>query len=434
MPTILYKCLVEVRIMHEYYLIGADGSNFFDFSPDARRTYLREQVAYGHYKLLTDLTIEPTAATQRLLTQYQLKFSLTYTGYVIGIEVDEHLSEDTQASSFRPRNILPDGLVFEFLVSAKNPSFRNFTNTRQRTIVPAIYVLDSADPRNLFPNLATPVANFTDQTSYETGELAAFTEAGVQVVKQAQQTTRSDRLADWQTISPAQGFLNELDRRLLPKRFYVNLPGTDKIRVEATLRRVNGDDVVTIVQESKGRAWFDFSRPAKTTNELPNDNYDLTITSSTPNAVLFHKNVYLSDSYNPAAFALIRLHHGATLGAFSLLRNGALIFDSSATEDPHLIFEIWIQSRLTYWRYTSKTGKPLPVQGPLPGTVTLSPDKDYIETRKPYSLRSKQTAMQTLDPPLPNPLPDVIRETSPPRQYTYVDTPIFNIRSSVIHR
>ncbi|WP_020598748.1 hypothetical protein [Spirosoma panaciterrae] len=425
MPTILYKRLIEVRLLHEYYLIKGDGSNFFVLSPQARRAYLRTQILSGNYNLLNDLTIEPTETTQQLLQQYKLKFSATYTGCVIGIEVHKYLSETDQTISFRPKTVLPNDLVFEFIILPKNPLFRNFTNTRLQTFAPAIYVLDSADTRNVFPNLSVPVADFTDQNSYETGELAAFMENGARVVKQALQTTKVDDPADWQIVTPTQGFLNESDRRLLPKRFYVNLSGTQKQSIDAQLSRPTGEVVGKVVQEAKERAWLDFSRINKTTIKLPDGAYQLTING--PDGLLMNQLVYLSDSYNPTAFALIRLHHQDDLGDFSLLQNGALKYNASTTEDPQLIFEIWLQSRLTYWRYSAKTQKGLTLEPPLGNLLTLSADKQYVETKKPYSLRFKQTTTQNLDVPLPNPSPVLIKQTGSPRFYTYVDTPIHKI-------
>lgn len=100
-----YRLLFEVRLLHHYWL--DEGAKVFDTLPKEKRETRLQQ-----YDRSTFLHVEPTGTTKVLLKGLGGIYKDTALGYIVGVPVNEVISNDT---------------IFEFSITIKDPAFFNYT-------------------------------------------------------------------------------------------------------------------------------------------------------------------------------------------------------------------------------------------------------------------------------------------------------------------
>lgn len=421
MATIHYQLLAEVRVLHEYFLMQPNRRSLLDLpetSAAERQTHLErltKSVEAG-YDLRTVLRIEPTDTTERQLRQLGLIWRATPTGWLVATPA-RPLPQPDGSRDYEPSTPLPADLALTFRLRPLDASFGNLSAIRLgRRAVPGLFWLTNDPTGKTFdpateqhPKLTLPVAAFDGQHTYETGELAQLPDGtGSTFVTMARRQTNANTPADW-LVAPAFGtktYLNEADRRLLPKRFTYTFaqPQTDFL---AVLRRPDGTEAVRVTYagpDPTDHADLNFSLLPRLPDQvraepLPDGSYTLTLTAGA--GPLGNYPVVLSDDHRTDAFALCELRLRTGQPAYDLLtltdrlRTRRL---ADGIRTPPARFEVLIKSRLAYWRYRPRQGTFLTLPNPSPlGVFLTTTPGGGLRTRQPYLLSNTQT--EFLDSP-----------------------------------
>lgn len=110
---LVFKKLLEVKILHDYYLKGLDEKKF--------------SVWPSNYNILYDIEIIPTVECARLLNDHQIVFKPGPRGFSLYIRVTK---SDLSDNEFRTFIYLSSDVKLTFLIRIKNSFFSNYTNLR----------------------------------------------------------------------------------------------------------------------------------------------------------------------------------------------------------------------------------------------------------------------------------------------------------------
>lgn len=362
MSTIHYKRLIEVRILHDYYLSKADLTSFYALDDDEQADLLSSRITREQYDIRSYLEIFPSESTRTILENYRLRMAPTPSGFVLGVKVKPNLN-DAGEEEYAPAFKLTDALQLGFRLRFKNPNFNTYTNLKVRQSIPARYFFSNTNPNGakIFPSLSVPVGDFQAGKIYEPGELAVVGGA----LQEALEETSSDDAAAWRPVA-GNGFANEQDRTLLPKLFPYSFAEAASAP-EFTLKKQDGTDIKKITINSVAAfqtLYLDFRQTilvaGDEAKEIDDGPYLLEISGDSSTETM---PVYLSDElYQGAGIGAVVIDTGATDPDFSLLNeDGTLITKKKAdgTFVSHPIFEIRFGRRSTYWRYRSDSGETL---------------------------------------------------------------------------
>ena len=112
MSDLLYKRLFEVNLLHDYYLVSADGSSFFEKSKATKEALLKSKLNHRMYNVTDFFEIEPSETTKKSLSEFKLIYRKTALGFVLGIQVKEELT--LGATLYKPRFKFPETLTLLF--------------------------------------------------------------------------------------------------------------------------------------------------------------------------------------------------------------------------------------------------------------------------------------------------------------------------------
>lgn len=350
--VIAYQRLFEVRILHEYYLLGPGVLTYFDLPKTDRDTIFKNRVLWNQYHLRDDLQIEPDEKTQTLLNGLKWRFLQTTAGFAVAASaVPFQLSGGSPAN--KPAIAPASGTQLLFYIRARNPFFQNFTALplRRKTPQPIYYFnnsalsVDGAD----FASLSAAATPILAGKPYEMGELALV--GGV--LKEAlQNTDGNNTTTHWRDL-PGNGYVNESDRICLPKTFNYLFAASDNVQsVTFTLEKPDGTPLPPLTIAGDGvRPLTDVA--VRFTPLPPDGFYQLKIDTG---AAQQNTDVFLTDAYDPTALGIVHLNLDETdltyriLGAEGEIRNQNP--DPAGKPIPP-VFEIRLRSRRTIWRYLS---------------------------------------------------------------------------------
>ena len=350
--VIAYQRLFEIRILHEYYLLGPNVLSYFDLPKTNRDTIFRNRVLWNQYHLRGDLQIEPDKKTETILKGLRWRFLQTSAGFSVAAStVPFQLSNGTPAK--KPAIPPSTGTQMLFYIRSRNQFFNNFTAVPLRTKTPQpIYYcsnsalsVDGAD----FASLSAQVAAIQAGRQYEMGELALI--AGG--LKEAlQNTDGNNTTTHWRNLS-GDGYVNDSDRICLPKTFNYPFDASDNVQSAIfTLEKPDGTSLPPVTITGTGTKPLT-NAPVHFTPLPPDGFYQLKIDTG---AVQKNLDVFLTDAYDPTALGIVHLNLDETdltyriLGAEGEIRNENT--DPAGKPIPP-VFEIRFRSRRTIWRYLS---------------------------------------------------------------------------------
>lgn len=171
--SIVYKRLLEVSVLHEYFLYAKkENANYvkgYDLLTEEEKTDVLSK-----YNIHDILEIQPDEATQKLLQAYRMVFSKSPDGFVIGIRSD---------ANDKPSILIDETLVLTFLVTLRAPFFHNYTGLRFLAEKESIYHFSNltnnykvyTDPgtneQNIGNFLTQPILAFDQNQIYQAGDV-----------------------------------------------------------------------------------------------------------------------------------------------------------------------------------------------------------------------------------------------------------------------
>jgi len=356
--NIIYKPLVEILLLHEFYLTESEGNTIFDKTLQADKIdYLINNYNESDIHITDDLSFNPTDLSKSLLRNQHLHISPTYSGFRVSIDVFEQKLQDG-TTVYQPKINLPDDLNINILLTKNDNYLDRFSNSRLQRNIPAVYYFSNEDVQGAktVPSLSNAIAAYDASYAYEMGELA-FKD------NQVKQFTSDGSANPWIAVTD-NGYVNENDRMLVPFQFNFSFDVSDNInQADFTLKDNTGATIKTISASSSTAALqvvaLDFSGLPQLLSIADVSSpavYTLTVSGSNGYSKQF--NILFADAATNLlqSWALVNIKPRVQTAGFNLIADdGYLVTRVSAagvrTEAP--VFEIRIKSRLAYWCYRS---------------------------------------------------------------------------------
>lgn len=362
--AIIYKILFEVQLMHEYYLTNYDGKNIFENNAVNRQEFLKNKLRDSQKAITDDVYFSVPALAQKVFDDYHLKLLTTYSGFKVAIEVKK-VALAAGRIGYEPLVSLPDRLNIPILINRRNHFIDGFTNrAMSRTINTAFYFSNNNLPKpKKAPFLTNEITDYEAAANYEQGNIARFAADDVRIFyKDILGVNR------WLAIPPG-NYMNENDCLLVEPSFYYTFLASDNVQQATFTLKDNYNTVIQTVY-AKGntdvlkKVSLNFSDSQIRTlpeAELSNNMiYNLEITGSNG----YNKNqslIFLNDEGDfRNVFGMVNINPVVSNPEFKLTDAQGLIITKRNADNSilvnHPIFEIWIKSRFSFWRYVNDRG------------------------------------------------------------------------------
>lgn len=363
--TTIYKILFEVQVLHEYYLTNHNNATIFESSAAARQSFLNDRFLKNARSISSDLRYAVPPSMQSVFSKYRLKLLAGYTGFKVGIEVTPFtLAGNIKA--YKPVVTLPDDLDIQVLLLRKDSIIDTYTNRRLRTNIKAAgyFSNDDLPGAKTFPFLSNPVTAFDAAAVYEQGELSSFGANDTRIF-----FVDNGGADQFLPVTPG-NYYNEADNLLTTPYINYTFPNANTVtQATFTLKDSTNAIVQTIETGSSGKRLystpfqFDTTK-LNTTGSKTVDNtllYTLEVNAdggyTNSHSLLFIKEPGLD---HKDIWGLVNIKPAPVNAAFNLIDgSGFLITRRNAANVatvPPPIFEIWVKSRLSFWRYTNMDG------------------------------------------------------------------------------
>ena len=339
-----YQRLFEVRILHEYFLIGGSTYSYYDQPEAIRDSQLENRLTQGHYRLMQDLSIEPTDRCSKVLRNYRLKFFPTPTGFVIITGTQEKMVNGV--NKVFPRLSIDELLELNFLIKIVNPQFINYTGlplpkdsyTGYHLTNEATNVIDSE-----FISLSKPVADFQNGQQYLSGQIANH---GGQLREATSDTTSN---VPWIDVH-GDGLVSESDRNALPPRFMYH-PTEEEIGNPLTfnLKSADGMQEIKSINIPSGKLGghpinllSSWSSTSESIYLIDEGRYKLEKNNDLGTS---ERTIFLSPQYTSN-------HLGAlTIAVDNDPKWLPVLGTDRELRQSHPIFEVRFRTRQSYWKY-----------------------------------------------------------------------------------
>ena len=365
---VIYKILFEVRLLHEFYLTRSDGSSIFD-GPSAadRDAFLQDFSNSSQRSISTDIDYIIPAPSQRLFKNHRLKLVRTYSGFKIAIAVNRTI--DNGQIAWQPVAPLPPDLSIPILLVRTNSDFDRYTNRRLSPTLSSLYYIsnDNAAGTGIktFPFLTNAIPARSNTAAYEQGELSrSFGVVSAFYLD-------SDGIAKFAPVA-GNNFLTEADRNLVTPSFQYYFREADNVvNAVFTLKDRNNRTIYTTsVSSDTPLQTVSLRVDAGAINTVPATVaedatvYTLSVKGSNKYKKV-QKLVFLrEDLASVGAWGMINIFNQPGNKTYSLIDDKGLLFsrydpqDGTMTVAPPL-FEVWIKSRFSFWRYSNDQALPL---------------------------------------------------------------------------
>jgi hypothetical protein len=363
--TTIYKILFEVQVLHEFYLTNQDNTTIFEGTTAARQVFLNDRFLKNARSISSDLRYLVPPSMQSVFNKYRLRLLAGYSGFKVAIEVTPVILGGN-ISAYQPVVQLPNDLDIQILLLRKDNIIDIYTNRRLRASFKAagFFSNDDVPGAKAFPFLSSPVAAFNAATLYEQGELSSF---GVNDTRAF--FVDNGGTEQWLPVTPG-NYFNEADNLLTtPYLNYTFNTANTVTQATFTLKDSTNAIVQTIPASNGGKRLY--------TASLQFDTAKLKTTGSNTidNTLLYTLDVNGDGGYNnshtllfikePAIdqrdlWGMVNIKPAPANAAFNIIDGTGLLITrrnaANVTTVPPPIFEIWVKSRLSFWRYTNIDG------------------------------------------------------------------------------
>jgi hypothetical protein len=386
--SVNYKTLFEIKVLHQYFLTGQDGTVIFE-KPDqaSRMKYLSEEFALNRESINEYIDFRFPTTLQDLYLGNSLRIFPTYSGCKVAVRVKQ-LTQDDQSIVYRPLGGL-DAFDIFIVLANKSGGPGRFSAGNLSTPFQAKYLFSNEpgiSPRTP-PFITGNIPVFDALNDYEQGELALF---GPGDIREFNNIVSGDQ---WVTVK-ATALANESDRLLLPNRFdYFISPSLNIRQGQWLLKDGNGDIIKSVIKSSTeplSRVALDFSDQSDRISiqqniALPGAMHSIEFSGDTGFSQT-HRVLFNDALYDRANWGVVHIRTNPSVEDFRLIDDDGFIIKRKTTagDIPHPVFEIPIKSRSAFWRFFNDRDKEL----------KLTPDlQDYLEkdnkvliTKRPRSI------------------------------------------------
>jgi hypothetical protein len=416
--AIIYKIVCEVRWMHEYYLTTDKGATIFDLPTQAdREIFLFQQFIKDTPTINKNLEFVIPDAQQLLYNNLNLKIIPSYSGCKLAIKCNKKIIADG-STVYQPVAPLSAGTVIPIMIREKS-SIAGFSNFSVAAPFRAGWYFSNRDfpGAKTFPFLSGPVPAFEPAAVYEQGELALFGPNDVRTF------LNNGGVDPWLKLNGT-GYINEADRMLVPLGFKYAFTAAENITDAVfLLKDAAGTEVKRITTTSStplNGVMLNFRTTNNTIVTVPgkipdaNSIYTLEITGTNGYQKKF-KLLFADDAANVTDYAgYINLGVQTTNTLFDLIDSNGFLKTRilpDSTKQPPPVFELWMKSRLAYWKYRNNRQRKIKLT--IDTQEVLSDTSGVLVTQQPLFLTYTPVLLKKPDNSflyLPNPMPgDLVR-------------------------
>lgn len=430
--TINYKILCEVKLLHEYYLSGPDGTTIFDKALQQERLdYLQDRANFRQPSIEKDLAFEVPEPALAIFTNYKLRLVRSYSGFKIFTAVKE-VALDGGVKGFRPEASFPDNLPIIIGLKPQTPVMETLSNGPLRKALPAKYYFTnrSLGEAQSFPVLSRPLPLRDDAAAYGQGDLVL--DASDNLVKAF--FFGKDSSSNWHIVN-GNGFAGANDLSLLPPRFSYRFSKSDAITSAGFTLKNSGGEIISTFTKSGPlleEVSLDFSAVAPAALDgvsmlLP-EMHTLEVTGS-GGFTRVHPVVFADRKLAaPGTWGLIHLVPRVTDPPYSLLGDDGLLAtrrNADGTKTPHPVFEVRIKSRFSFWKYVSQTGEKILDNAALHPFLEYDAGSGSFETKQMLSASYLPVDFGSLG--IPSPETDTFLENEKKRVFISIRVPKSNL-------
>jgi len=387
----IYKTLVNVFVMHEYYLSDWKGNTVFDLPLQIDRVNYVMTKCSGDMTSINDHIKYVIPQSQIPIFQnYGIQLCREASGFKLVVEVIESILPDGTIA-YTPRTPFPANINLQVLIVSDDYFIESVSNTKIEAPIPGAYYFSNENTTGVrtFPALTSPISA-RGTSKYEQGELTF----SVGAIGQFYYDNSTPPKPKWLTITGT-NFANENDRCLVPLQFNYQFNNSDNItNAVFNLKDNTGTIVYTNTLSSTGllnTVSLDFSNATLATVPLTSPSIGYTLVVTGTNGYSRQFNLVFMDSSIDATtvWGMVNIIPQVTNTSFNLLdASNNLITrqnpDGTYVEAP--VYEISVKSKFVVWRYMCNQSG-INLQAPAGNSTILFTDKNgNIETLVPRGL------------------------------------------------
>lgn len=348
--TITYHTLLEVRILHHYFLDR--GTDLYDLMSDTEKGFMLRG-----YDIAKFIRITPTAACSKLLAKYKCVFKQAPFGFLIGIQATE------VAGKIIPAIQVEDADQFTFTYNIVDPYFNNYTALPLVYPGQQLYFMQNLTlhaPKT-FPHLCQYAKKYNAGELYASGDIVADADTPAKLFLAKKFTSNQ--------APPGTDWIND---PLISGKPLQYLNRQDLLPWKARLARIaSGENGLNPTVTLKNRAGITLQPNFKIIQEnaadtvlielqnFPADVYELEIDD--PAIPYNFKQTFYNLSGTELPSGIIDFTARSNADDYSLI--GA----DGSLRSP--VFEIRFKNRYSQWRYLGESFTNKPESGPHPFTA-----------------------------------------------------------------
>jgi len=434
----LYKILFEVKLLHEYYLTDPQGNSIFGLAAQADRLqFLADRFSTDVSALNEDLVFYLDPEQQALFRNNHLVLLNSYSGFQVAAEVNASTQSDGSVV-YSPVVALPGDLNMVISIAET----RNFIDqvTHARMSPPVVAARYFSNERvftpKVFPSLSTVLQGQQAGDAYEQGELASF---GPGDVRAYYYYGNSDQ---WLPVTGV-AFSGEQDRLVVFPRFFYRFLASDDVRQASFVLKDSGGTTIDTRTISNpmplGQVVLDYSNLLKAPPVLKGLQagvsagilYTLSVTGDNGYSRQVPLVFYLRESNAMPSddWGWVQVQTTVSNTDYNLLDGAGLLITrikGDGTVVLHPVFEIWLKSRFTFWRYRNDEGGTLKTPTPDIGFF-LDLVAGELITKAPRNITYRPTYFHNPNDNsyhyLPNPESETVPETAIRQVFSNIPVP-----------
>lgn len=439
----LYKILFEVKVLHEYYLTDPPGTSIFGLVAQSdRMQFLADRSATDVMAVNEDMVFYLDPAQQTLFRNNHLILLNSYSGCQVAVKVSATTESDGSVV-YTPVFPLPADLNMLISIAETRNFIDVVTSARMNRPVAAARYFSNEQvfASKAFPFLSTPLQAQQAGYAYEQGELASF---GAADVRSYYYYGNADQ---WLPVTGT-GFSGEQDRLVVSPRFFYGFLASDGVRNASFALRDGGGNTIDTRTISKptpmGQVVLDYSNLLKSPpvlKTLPLTGvgggllYTLSVTGDNGYSRQVPLVFYFQDPHSAPMqnWGWVQVQTMVSNTGYNLLDPTGLLITrikADGTVVLHPVFEIWMKSRFTFWRYQNDDGGTLKTPTPDIGFFLDLVNGELI-TKAPRNITYRPTWFHNpndnSDHFLPNPESDTVPETDARQVFSNIPVPESNL-------
>jgi hypothetical protein len=435
----LHKILFEVKVYHEYYLTDPQGNSIFGLAAQGDRLqFLAGRFATDVSAVNEDFLFYLGPEQQALFRNNHLVLLNSYSGCQVAVEVNASTESD---GSIVYSPVIPLAGNLNMLIGIAET--RNFidqvTNARMNRPVSAARYFSNEQvfAPKVFPSLSTALQTQQAGYVYEQGELASFGPGDVRAYYDYNNTDQ------WLPVTGV-GFSGEQDRLVVSPRFFYVFLASDGVRNASFVLKDSGGNTIDTRAVSNptplGQVVLDYSNLLKAPpvlKTLPQTGvgagllYTLSVTGDNGYNRQVSLIFYMQDPHAAPSedWGYVQVQTTVSNSYYNLLDTTGLLITrikGDGTIVLHPVFEIWLKSRFTYWRYRNDEDGTLQTPTPDIGFFLDLVDGELI-TKTPRNITYRPTYFYNPNDSsyhyLPNPESETVPETDVRQVYSNIPVP-----------